>query len=64
MLKAAGGSWREAGIGLDGALLAGSLPRRTLQLVEEWRTRRLDELAANWEHATRKEPISPIEPLE
>ncbi len=55
---------QEAEIGLDGTLLAGSLPRRALQLVEDWRTRHLDELAANWEHASRKEPIHPIEPLE
>jgi hypothetical protein len=54
----------EAEIGLDGTLLAGSLPRRALQLVEDWRTRYPDELAANWEHASRKEPINPIEPLE
>ncbi|WP_368356171.1 DUF4160 domain-containing protein [Acidithiobacillus concretivorus] len=54
----------EAEIGLDGTLLAGSLPRRALQLVEDWRTKHLDELAANWEHASRKEPIHPIEPLE
>ncbi len=49
----------EAEIGLDGTLLAGSLPRRALQLVEDWRTRYPDELAANWEHASRKEPINP-----
>ncbi|WP_298135811.1 DUF4160 domain-containing protein [Acidiferrobacter sp.] len=55
---------QEAEIGLDGTLLAGNLPRRALQLVEDWRTKHLDELAANWEHAIRKEPINPIEPLE
>ena len=55
---------QEAEIGLDGTLLAGSLPRRALQMVEDWRTRHLDELATNWEHASRKEPINPIEPLE
>ncbi|MBW9250345.1 MAG: DUF4160 domain-containing protein [Acidithiobacillus ferriphilus] len=55
---------QEAEIGLDGTLLAGSLPRRALQLVEDWRIKHLDELTANWEHASRKEPITPIEPLE
>ncbi|MBU2766147.1 DUF4160 domain-containing protein [Acidithiobacillus ferrivorans] len=55
---------QEAEIGLDGTLLAGNLPRRALQMVEDWRKKHLDELATNWEHATRKEPIYPIEPLE
>ncbi len=51
----------EVEIGLDGTLLAGSLPRRALLLVEEWRSAHLE---ADWERASRKEPMDPIPPLE
>ena len=54
----------EVEIGLDGTLLAGSLPRRALLLVEEWRSAHLAELEADWERASRKEPMDPIPPLE
>jgi hypothetical protein len=53
-----------ASIGIaDGTLIAGSLPRRQLQLVQEWTDRHRDELVANWERARRDEPLERIEPL-
>jgi hypothetical protein len=44
-----------------GAVIAGSLPRRALALVAEWTRLHEDELAANWEHARRDEPLEPID---
>ena len=52
-----------ASIGLDGELVAGSLPRRALGLVVEWAALHQDELLANWERARQEEPLQPIEPL-
>jgi Domain of unknown function (DUF4160) len=52
-----------ASIDLNGTLMAGSLPRRALVLVEEWTLLHHDELAANWERARREQSLEPIEPL-
>jgi uncharacterized protein DUF4160 len=52
-----------ASIGLDGELVAGSLPRRALALVAEWAVLHQDELLANWERARREEALQSIEPL-
>jgi len=52
-----------ASIGVDGALLAGSLPLRALRLVEEWARAHEAELLANWEHVRNLEPLAAIEPL-
>jgi hypothetical protein len=52
-----------ASIGLDGRVLAGSLPRRQLRLVCEWAQLHNDELLANWERARKHQPLEPIDPL-
>ena len=47
-----------------GAVVRGSLPRRALSLVDEWRTAHVDELANNWERARERLPLAYIAPLE
>ena len=47
-----------------GAVLHGSLPRRAISLVDEWRTLHVGELLDNWERARQRQPLSYIEPLE
>jgi hypothetical protein len=48
----------------DGAVLWGSLPRRALSHVQEWRQAHLAELEENWERARMKEALMSIAPLE
>ena len=48
----------------DGTVLWGSLPRRALSHVEEWRQAHLAELEENWERARMKRVLMPIAPLE
>ena len=52
-----------ASIGLDGQVIAGSLPRRALVLVAEWAALHHEELLANWERARREEQLEAIDPL-
>lgn len=47
-----------------GQVLRGSIPRRALSLVNEWREIHLAELLANWERAGRRQPLTYISPLE
>jgi hypothetical protein len=54
----------EAIISLDGALLAGSMPRRALSMVYEWLEIHLTELLTNWELAQNRKPLNDIKPLE
>ena len=53
----------EASVGVDGELLAGSLPSKQLRLVQAWAVIHEDELYAAWNKAVRKEPFGKIEPL-
>jgi hypothetical protein len=53
----------EAQVGLDGALLNGSLPKRASALVAEWANTHMAELEANWRRALAHEQLSTIEPL-
>jgi hypothetical protein len=46
-----------------GEVLHGFLPRRALNLVQEWTELHRDELSADWERAEREEPLATIEPL-
>ena len=48
----------------SGEVLRGSLPRRALSLVHEWRTLHLDELLDNWDRARQRRPLAYIDPLE
>ena len=48
----------------DGVVLWGSLPRRALGHVQEWRQAHLAELEHNWGRARAKQLLRPIAPLE
>lgn len=47
-----------------GEVLEGSLPRRALALVEEWRALHARELQTVWQQIERRAPHTKIEPLE
>lgn len=53
----------EASIGIDGELLAGSLPVKQLKLVQAWAAIHEDELYKAWNNAVRQIPFDKIEPL-
>jgi hypothetical protein len=42
----------------------GHLPPRALQLVQDWRSMRLDELEENWGLMAAKLPLKKVPPLE
>jgi len=52
-----------ASVGVDGELLAGSLPVKQLKLVQAWAAIHEEELYATWNKAVRNEPFGKIEPL-
>jgi hypothetical protein len=52
-----------ASIGIDGTVIAGSLPGRQLRLVKRWAALHREELLANWERARQDEPLDRIDPL-
>lgn len=53
----------EASVGLDGLLLAGSLPKKQLTLVQAWAMLHDEELKANWQLAISGEETFRIDPL-
>lgn len=53
----------EATIGIDGELLAGSLPVKQLRLVEAWIVIHEEELYKAWNNAVRSMPFDKIAPL-
>lgn len=53
----------EAAIGVDGELIAGSLPVKQLKLVQAWAAIHEDELYMAWNKAVRNEPFGKIAPL-
>lgn len=53
-----------ASIGLDGAILRGSLPRRALRLVRQWSRLHRAELEENWNLARKGLDTVEISPLE
>jgi len=55
----------EAAIAIhDGAILWGTLPKRALAHVLEWREGHVAALEEDWERARQHQPLKPIEPLE
>lgn len=48
----------------SGEVIRGSLSRRTLALVDEWRQLHVDELLDNWARANQRQPLAYIAPLE
>ncbi|WP_418807605.1 DUF4160 domain-containing protein [Phascolarctobacterium faecium] len=53
----------KASIGIDGELLAGSLPVKELKLVQAWAAIHEEELYKAWNKAVKNEPFEKIEPL-
>ncbi len=53
----------DASIGIDGELLAGSLPLKQLKLVQAWLTIHEEELYRAWNAAVQGIPFGKIEPL-
>ena len=50
-------------MGIDGELIAGSLPVKQLKLVQAWAAIHEDELYAAWNNAVIGKPFGKIEPL-
>ena len=54
----------EAQVAIEsGAILHGYLPRRAHALVREWAELHRSELEADWELASREQPLVSIDPL-
>ena len=53
----------KASVGVDGELLAGSLPVRQLTLVQAWAAIHEDELYQAWNRSVKNMPPGKIEPL-
>jgi len=53
----------EASIGIDGELLAGSLPVKKLTILQAWMILHEEELYAAWNKAVKNEQFDTIEPL-
>jgi len=54
----------EATVDIRTGAIAGRLPKRVLQHVEEWRTLHRSELLSVWDLARAAQPLPKIEPLE
>lgn len=53
----------EASVGIDGELLAGSIPVKQLKLIQAWLVLHEDELYAAWNKAVQNIPFGKVEPL-
>jgi len=53
----------QASVGLDGDLIAGSLPVKKLALLQAWIILREDQLYSAWNNAVREIPFGKIDPL-
>ena len=53
----------EASVGIDGELLAGSLPVKQMRILSAWLAIHEEELYAAWNKAVRNEPPGNIDPL-
>lgn len=53
----------EASVGIDGELLAGSLPVKKLTILQAWLILHEDELYIAWNHAVQNKPFNKIDPL-
>ncbi|MDR1118492.1 MAG: DUF4160 domain-containing protein [Bifidobacteriaceae bacterium] len=54
---------RDAAVGVDGELLAGTLPVKQLRMVQAWLAIHEDEVREAWAKALRHEPPGQIQPL-
>ena len=53
----------EASVGIDGELLAGTLPARQMRILSAWLAIHEDDLYAAWNKAVRGEDPGKIQPL-
>lgn len=53
----------EASIGIDGELLAGSMPVRQLRMIQGWLALHEEEAYAAWNKAVQGEQFDKIDPL-
>lgn len=53
----------EASVGIDGELLAGSMPIKQLRIIQAWVIIHEDELYRAWNMAVKGEAFGRIEPL-
>lgn len=53
----------KAVIGIDGDLIAGSLPAKQLKLIQAWAILHEEELYKAWNKAVKKEHFEKIKPL-
>ena len=53
----------EASIGVDGELLAGSMPHKQLRIIAGWLAFHEEEVYAAWNHAVQGEHFEKIKPL-
>lgn len=56
------GEW-EASVGIDGELLAGSLPAKQFKLLSAWLVLHEDELYQAWNNAVAGKAFSKVKPL-
>lgn len=54
----------EASVGIDGELLAGSIPVKQLKLLQAWLVLHEEEIYAAWNKAVQNIPFGKIEPLQ
>jgi hypothetical protein len=53
----------EASLNVAGEIIAGSLPKHALRLVQDWAKLHAAEIEANWQLVLSKKPLDPIDPL-
>jgi hypothetical protein len=53
----------EASLDLAGEVIAGSIPKGQLRLVQAWAVLHAEELQADWDLAASEKPLNPIDPL-
>jgi len=53
----------QASVGLDGELIAGSLPIKKLSVLRAWMIMRENQLYAAWNSAVKEIPFGKIDPL-
>lgn len=54
----------EISVEIDSGEVTGSMSRRALRMIEEWRATHCDELMANWNAARESRALKRIEPLD
>ena len=54
----------EVSVEIDSGEVTGSMSRRALRMIEEWRATHRDELMANWKAARESRALKRIEPLD